>query len=242
MKRAAIKVVDAIYRNQRRAFCYERVSTATQAHDMQRTRNAEYAAANALPIIRTATDTASGAIPWNNRAIADAITHHNQYTDVIVYELSRVGRDLADTLTFLRDASLAGITVHISRTSMTIGDGIDGKIMATVLGLAADIEREFVITRTRDALAERQTQIDQNGGFLSKAGIWRASLGRPAGTGGGSKLAKHAEQITTLIEAKVSDSAIARLLSCSRATVARFRATLPPAELAGTTATKAKHE
>lgn len=214
----------------RRAFCYERVSTSGQQHDMQRAANLEYAASNNLPIMHTQRDVSSGATPWQRRTIAYALTPDNTYTDLVVYELSRIGRDLADTLTFLREASLAGITVHISRSRMKIGDGIDGKIMATVLGLAADIEREFVITRTTDALQERQKQIDENGGFTSRAGVWRKSLGRPIGTKSPSKLEPHRDAIILLLRANVADAAIARLHKCSRATVARFRTTIPYAE------------
>jgi DNA invertase Pin-like site-specific DNA recombinase len=222
---------------QRAGFAYERVSTDSQQHAMQRTCNLEYAARHAIPIMHTSTDTASGALPWIKRGITMALGFSNpddttgpapaiRYTDVIVYELSRIGRDLSDTLRFLSDCAVAGITVHISRTGTRIDAGINGKIMATVFGLAADIEREFLITRTRDALAERKTAIEKNGGFTSKSGVWRKSLGRPVGSKSASKLATNAEAIRTMIAAKVPDSAIARLQGCSRATVARFRASI----------------
>lgn len=218
----------------RAGFCYERVSTGTQHHQMQRTANLEYAARNAIPIMHTASDTASGALPWIQRSISTALAAATgaapttperaiRYTDVIVYELSRIGRDLSDTLRFLSDCALAGITVHISRTGTRIDAGINGKIMATVFGLAADIEREFIITRTRDALAERQATIERDGGFTSKAGHYRTALGRPKGTGGKSKLDAHAEAVRELIRHKVPDAAIGRLHGVTRATVKRFR-------------------
>lgn len=226
---------------QRAAFAYERVSTDKQQTDMQRTANLEYAARNAIPIMHTSRDTASGALPWTARAITMVLGFSTpddatpqappiRYTDVIVYELSRIGRDLSDTLRFLSDCAIAGITVHISRTGTRIDAGINGKIMATVFGLAADIEREFLITRTRDALAERKTAIERDGGFTAKSGVWRKSLGRPTGTKSASKLEPNREAITTMIAAKVPDAAIARLQGCSRTTVARFRASLTNAK------------
>lgn len=208
----------------RAAFAYERVSTARQTADQQRTANAVYAATHGLPIIITRTDTASGATPWRDRAISQATNRINGVTDVIVYELSRIGRDLADTLDFMRAALEAGITLHVSRTGLRIGAGIDGKIMATVLGLAADIEREFLRTRTRDALAERRALIKEQGGFTSASGVYRTALGRPKGPTNTSKLDEHAPMFRQLAAAGASDAMLARLFKVSRQTIARFRA------------------
>lgn len=218
----------------RSGFCYERVSTDSQQHAMQRTSNLDYCARHAIPIMHTCSDTASGSLPWLQRGIAQALGFsappstpaapaRQTYSDVIVYELSRIGRDLADTLRFLGDCAAAGITVHISRTGTQIGAGIHGKITATIFGLAADIEREFIITRTRDALQERAATIARDGGFTSKAGHYRTALGRPKGTTGASKLDQHATTIDELIKHQVPDAAIARLHAVSRNTVARYR-------------------
>lgn len=225
-----MKTTPASTTRDRRGVAYERISTATQQTDMQRTANIAYAAANAIPINSIKRDTASGSTPWAKRAIAEALTDAPPYTDLIVYELSRIGRDLADTLAFLRDAAANNLTVHISRTGMKIGDDINGKILATVLGLVAEIERDFLITRTTDALAERKQMIKLHGGFTSAAGVWRSTLGRPKGTTAPSKLAPHADKIAVLAAAKVPDAAIARLLQCSRGTVTRFRQSLTKKE------------
>ena len=207
---------------QRSGYAYQRVSTSTQDATMQRTANLRYAADMKIPIQDEATDVASGASPWANRAIGRMLELAPPFTDIIVYELSRIGRDLADTLTFFRECADRNITIHVSRTSMKIGQGIDGKIFATVLGLAADIEREFIIARTTDALANIRERIARDGSYTSKAGHVRTSLGRPKGTTRPGKLAAASAEITELLNASVSHSAIARLLNVNRSTVNRY--------------------
>lgn len=207
----------------RRAYLYERVSTIKQNAEMQHTANLAYAAANGLPINGQSDDTASGSLPWRERRIAAVFVAADKYTDLIVYELSRIGRDLIDTLEFLKEAIAHNITVHISRTGMRLSAGIDGKIMATVLGLCAEIEREFIRTRTRDALAERREKIRNDGGFTSASGAYRTALGRPKGATSASKLDAHAEAVTALLNAHAADALIARVHGVSRATVKRYR-------------------
>lgn len=205
------------------AFAYERVSTASQNATQQRTVNAEYAERAGLMVTRIANDTASGATPWRERDIARALAPEAVCAHVIVYELSRIGRDLVDTLDFIRAAIERGTTIHISRTGMRIGAGIDGKIMATVLGLVAEIEREFIRTRTKDALAERRRLIAENGSFTSATGAVRNALGRPKGATSASKLAPHAATIDPLLDHGATDQLIANLHGVSRATVRLYR-------------------
>lgn len=205
------------------AYAYERVSTAAQTADMQRSTNADYANRAGLLIGSIGNDTASGSTPWRDRAIANAVAEGSPYRHVIVYELSRIGRDLIDTLEFIRAAIDRDVTIHISRTGMRLGAGLDGKIMATVLGLVAEIEREFIRTRTRDALAERKRLIEESGCFTSAAGVVRTQLGRPRGATSASKLAPFAATIDTLIDNGATDTLIARLHGVTRATVKLYR-------------------
>lgn len=205
------------------AYAYERVSTAAQTADMQRSTNADYANRAGLLIGSIGNDTASGSTPWRDRAIANAVAEGSPYRHVIVYELSRIGRDLIDTLEFIRAAIDRDLTVHISRTGMRLGAGLDGKIMATVLGLVAEIEREFIRTRTRDALAERRRLIAENGSFTSATGAIRNALGRPKGATSASKLAPHAATIDPLLDHGATDQLIANLHGVSRATVRLYR-------------------
>lgn len=206
------------------AALYLRVSTDTQETETQRRECAAYAHSENLPIVQTVEDTASGAHPWRKRRLGALLAGKRDFTDLIVYEFSRIGRDMVDTLEFLKTCNEAGITVHITKNKTVVRSDIGGKVLATVMTLAAEIERDLLRSRTTDALNERRRKIAEEGGFTSKAGVYRTKLGRPPGTPKISKLDAHAAELANLFTAGVADSAIARIYQCHRVTVATARA------------------
>lgn len=209
----------------RRAALYLRTSTDRQETEAQRAECATYALHEHLPIVQTITDAAtSGALPWRKRALGPLLAQPDQITDVIVYEFSRIGRDMLDTLDFLKECTEQGISVHIARNGTVVRSDIGGKVLATVMSLAAEIERDLLRSRTKVALDARKRAIAEQGGFTSKAGTYRTALGRPPGTAGTSKLDEHAADLQKLFDANVSDAAIARMYSVDRRTVATYRA------------------
>jgi DNA invertase Pin-like site-specific DNA recombinase len=208
--------------NNRRAVLYLRVSTDHQDTDAQRSECAGYALRENLPIAHTLDDTASGSLSWRRRGLADLDTKFPGITDVIVYEFSRIGRDLVDTLEFIRHCNDHNITVHVTKTSTVVRADIGGKVLSTVMLLAAEIERDLLRARTKAALQERKRKLKEDGQFISKAGNVVRQLGRPKGSTSESKLEPHREDIKRMRAANVSDAAIARVLQVDRRTVARF--------------------
>ncbi len=74
-------------------------------------------------------------------------------------------------------------------------------ITATILGLAAQIEREFMSLRTRETLA--------------KCKMEGKTLGRPKGEAATLKLDAHRDKIVSYLNKKISKRSIAKLLECS---------------------------
>ena len=70
--------------------------------------------------------------------------------------MSRLGRSALQVLEILELAAKKEIAVHITKNSMIIDGSVQSTITATILGLAAQIEREFISTRTKEALAKRK--------------------------------------------------------------------------------------
>jgi DNA invertase Pin-like site-specific DNA recombinase len=208
----------------RRAALYTRVSTNKQEGEAQKSQCTMYAAAEALPIHHQIEDTASGALAWRHRRLVELIDPPGQFTDLIVYEYSRLGRDMVDTLEFLKTCHEAGLNVHIAKNKTVVRADIGGKVMATVMTLAAEIERDLLRSRTKDALADRKRLIAENGGFISKAGNWTTSLGRQPGSVTSHKLAAHADELARLFAAKTPAAAIGRLFDCDARTVKAARA------------------
>lgn len=210
------------------AVAYERVSTAEQSTDQQSRANAAYAKGASLPIIQSISETVSGATPWRERQLSRLFEMTPPPQHLLVYELSRTGRNLSDVLNFLEACVSAGITVHITGKGTVIEGGMHGKILAVVLGLAAEIERDHLAERTKAALDERREQIKANGFYISKTGHRRTSLGRQKGDKRPSVLEPQRAAVVAMLGNKISFSGIARTLNVDRKTVAAFAQTIKP--------------
>jgi DNA invertase Pin-like site-specific DNA recombinase len=82
------------------------------------------------------------------------------------------------------------------------------KVMVTLFGLFAEIERDLISLRTKEALAAVRAS--------------GKKLGRPRGRRGKSKLDGREEEIANLLSLDVSKSSIAKITSVDRATLCHF--------------------
>ena len=92
-----------------------------------------------------------------------------------------------------------------------LGEDIQSKVLAFAFGLSAEIERNLISQRTKEALARRQAE-----------GV---KLGRPKGSRTcpqKHKLYGKRELITGLLSEGMSQRAVARRLKVDRNTLARF--------------------
>ena len=105
----------------------------------------------------------------------------------------------------LQEPAGKGVSVHIAKSRMVMDGSLQSTIAATVLGLAAQIEREFISARTKEALACRKAK-----------GL---PLGRPKGPAPNVKLDGYREEILEYLRKGVSKRSIARILECSPSTL-----------------------
>jgi DNA invertase Pin-like site-specific DNA recombinase len=190
------------------ATAYYRVSTTTQDAENQAQGVRAYAATRAIDITEQIADTASGKTPWQDRPLADWLRTAPPGSTLLVAEISRLARSTLQVLEIAQLAVSRELVIIATKNSLTIDGSMSSKITTTILGLAAEIEREFISSRTREALASRRAQ-----------GL---PMGRPRGSQRPSKLAKHHDQIVAYLQAKVPHAAIARILRCSRGTLSRY--------------------
>ena len=189
-------------------YAYLRVSTDQQDVDNQRHGILDYCNTHQLSNIHFVEDTVTGRKKWRDRKIGDLIGATMQPGDtLVVSEISRMARSTLQVLEMLEVAAEKVFAVHVVKQNMVFAEKEDmtSTIMATVLGLAAQIEREFVSQRTKEALAKRKA-----------AGM---TLGRPVGPAAYLKLDKREDEIRSLLAKDINKRSIAKIVECAPSTL-----------------------
>ena len=187
-------------------YAYIRVSTDKQDLDNQRHGVIDYAQKNKLEPLSFIDDTASGKKSWKERDLGKLIAAAKKGDVLLVAEISRLARSTLQVLEILQETTKKEIIVHVAKSNMVMDGSLNSKITATVLGLAAEIEREFISARTTEALAKRKAD-----------GL---PLGRPKGRANNSKkLDVKKEEIKLLLTKGVHKISICRMFDCAPATL-----------------------
>lgn len=187
-------------------YAYLRVSTDQQDVNNQRHGILEYANKQGLANLQFVEDTSSGKTNWKERKSGGLLQQTMLPGDTIIFaEVSRMARSTLQVLEILEYATKNNLQVHIAKQNMRFDDSLNAKITATVLGLAAEIEREFISARTKEALAKRKAE-----GVI---------LGRPKGKAETVKLDAHEKDIRRYLKLGISKRSIAKLVDCSPSTL-----------------------
>lgn len=187
---------------------YIRVSTDGQDVENQRLEILKLANDLNLGKVKMVDEVISGRKSWRDRSIAPIILNDLQKDDnLVVAELSRLGRSMLEIMEMLSQCTQKGIKVYAAKGGWKLDGSLQSKIMAMVLAMAAEIERDLISQRTRNALATKKAQ-----------GI---QLGRPRGAGK-SKLDKDDLRIRELIALKVPQKSIAEMFGTTEANLANW--------------------
>jgi DNA invertase Pin-like site-specific DNA recombinase len=128
---------------------------------------------------------------------------------IIASELSRLGRNLMQVMGMLNHLLNTEARVWTIKDGYRLGDDISSKVLAFAFGLSAEIERDMISQRTKEALA----RIKADGKVL----------GRPAGRcNSESKLAGRVGEVHHLLSRGCSYSEMARKLKVHRNTLLTF--------------------
>ena len=186
-------------------YAYLRVSTDRQDVDSQKHRILSFANQHDLGKLEFVEDTASSRIKWRSRKLGQLLEKLSPQDTIVFAEISRIARSTLQVLEVLEYCTQNQLNVYIAKQKMILDRSMQSKITATVFGLAAEIEREFISTRTTEALAARK-----------KAGM---QLGRPAGPAKKTRLDKHRKTIEGYLAKGLSVRAIGRIINEPSTTV-----------------------
>jgi len=188
---------------------YIRVSTDRQTVDNQRFEIERFCSKNNIKIEQWIEETISGTKLPEKRLLGSLLTAARRDDLIICSELSRLGRSLFMIMSILNHLMLNGVRVWTIKDNYRLGNNIQSKVLAFAFGLSAEIERDLISQRTKEALARKRLE-----GVI---------LGRPWGKKSSHvKLSGHEKEIKKLLEKDTSQSAIGRIFGVDRMTVARF--------------------
>ncbi|MBR6346343.1 MAG: master DNA invertase Mpi family serine-type recombinase [Bacteroidales bacterium] len=190
---------------------YMRVSSDKQTLDNQRFEINQFCISNGLRIDFWIEETTSGLKNYKQRRLGRLLQQLHRGDIMICTELSRLGRSLFMIMEVLSFCMSRGCKVWTIKDGYRLGDDIQSKVLAFAFGLSAEIERNLISQRTKEALQRKRAE-----GVI---------LGRPAGHKSSPrcyKLYSKRQQLKEMIEAGVTISEAARKLKVSRQTVRRF--------------------
>lgn len=155
-----------------KCYLYIRVSTAMQVEgyslDAQKDRLVKFAEFQGMEIVREYCDAGKSGKsitgrPEFQQMLQDVADDRDGVSYILVFKLSRFGRNAADVLNSLQYIQDYGVNL------ICVEDGIDsskdsGKLTITVLSAVAEIERENILVQTMEGRRQKAREGKWNGG------------------------------------------------------------------------------
>lgn len=190
---------------------YIRVSSDRQTVENQRFEILKFCKKQGIEIDDWIEETVSGTKAYSKRRLGKLLKNAKKGDLIISSELSRLGRSLFMIMEILSYCMNRGCQVWTIKDNYRLGNDLQAKVLAFAFGLSAEIERELISQRTKEALARLRSE------------------GKPVGR---PKMAKtsqkhnvlycHDRFIRQCLSEGLSQRQIALQLNCCRSTLARY--------------------
>lgn len=190
-----------------RAIACLRASTPEQDVEKNKADILFLANHKALRQVHFVEETISGRVAWRRRKIAQLLDELQRGDALIVSELSRLGRNMLECMEILSIVADKGIALYAVKGAWQLDGSVQSKIIAMAFAMAAEIERDLISQRTREALRAKKA-----------AG---AKLGRPPGPGK-SKLDPYQPEIEALLANGATQRFIAKRYGTSEVNLSNW--------------------
>lgn len=188
---------------------YLRVSTEKQFLANQREELLRFAEKNGLQIDKWYTETVSGSVRSKDRKLSGVLNRMQRGDSLIVTEISRLSRTMLEIMTILNSCIKKEIVLYSTKEGYVFQNDMNSKVLGVAFGLMAEIERNLISMRTKEALARRRQE-----------GV---KLGRKKGTCPAMRvLRENKRRLIKDAQRGVSCSELARQMGVSRTTMHRF--------------------
>lgn len=190
---------------------YIRVSSDKQTVENQRFEIKKFCTSQKLKIDDWIEETISGTKAYNKRELGKLLSKVQKDDIIICTELSRLGRNLFMIMEILNLCMTKECKVWTIKDNYRLGDDIQSKVLAFAFGLSAEIERNLISQRTKEALERKRAE-----GVV---------LGRPKGRRSSPEKYKlHSKRVLVmeLLKAHIPKRQIAKICKVDRNTLDRY--------------------
>lgn len=190
---------------------YIRVSSDKQTVENQRFEIINFCEKKEVVIDGWIEETISGTKSYNKRALGRLLKRVKKDDLIICAEISRLGRNLFMIMEILNICLSKGCKVWSIKDGYRLGEDIQSKVLAFAFGLSAEIERNLISQRTKEALNRKRAE----GVILGRRkGCKNKTLNK--------KCIENQEKINLLLENGTKIAKIARTIKVARGTLYRY--------------------
>ena len=186
---------------------YLRISSGHQNLANQHYEIENYCIKNKIKVNKWVEEVISSRKHLSERQLSKLLNSLKKGDVLITTEISRLGRNLLEIMTILQTCLNRECQIITIKENYHLGCDIQSKVLAFAFGLAAEIERQLISQRTKEALKRLKDE--------------GKHLGRPFGFSY-CKLDKNKNRIKELLENKINKSKISKIMNCSWTTLQRF--------------------
>ncbi len=187
---------------------YIRVSTDKQSVANQRFEIEKFCEKENIKIEKWIEETTSSKTDLDKRKLGKLLKKIKKGDILISTELSRLGRNLMQVMGILHQCMNKECQVWTIKDNYRLGADIQSKVLAFAFGLSAEIERNLISQRTKEALARIKSE--------------GKKLGRPKGKTSKCKLFGKDEKIKEMLSKGISKTQIAKILGVDRSSLYRW--------------------
>ena len=192
---------------------YIRVSTDKQTVENQRFEITNFCNKEHLNIDGWIEETISGCKNYDKRKLGNLLNKVQKNDLIICAELSRLGRNLFMIIEILNVCMNKECKVWTIKDNYRLGDDIQSKVLAFAFGLSAEIERNLISQRTKEALAREKAEGVQIGRIKGSHNSY-------------TKLTGKEDYILLRLSKGCTKTQLAKELNVDRTTLYRFLKTL----------------
>ena len=198
---------------------YLRVSTEKQHLANQQDEIRRFAESRNLTIDSWVTEVVSGSKHERERKLGNLLRHMKRGDTLIVTEISRLSRTLTDIMSIMGKCLKKEINLYATKEGYSFDNSINSKVLCFAFGLVAEIERNLISMRTKEAIALRKAQgmvLGRRKGSYTKYNI----------------LIRNRQSVIRMLDQNRSITYICKKFSLSRDTFDKFRRNYPSVQQA----------